>query len=247
MKIRCIAVDDEPLALEKIKGYIKKIKYLDLLECFTNGAEAMSYIRENQVDLIFLDIQMEELSGIQMLEAMTVKPRVILTTAYDSYALKGYELDVSDYLLKPISFQRFLKAVDKIYTSLEAEKATRDIRLADKEKTVKPQPEINHLFVKSGHATVRVNFDDILFVEGMKDYLRIWTADNKIMTLMSFKNLEDKLPAHEFVRIHKSYLVSIGKIESIERSRVKIAGEYLPVGESYKRNFLSLLEKRRAD
>jgi len=243
MKIRCIAVDDEPLALEKIKGYIKRIDYLDLLECFSNSIDALSFIRQHDVDLIFLDIQMEELTGIQMLEAMTIRPKVILTTAYDEYALKGYELDVSDYLLKPIPFHRFLKAVDKVSFGLASEK--RDT-VSERDQTIQELPA-NHMFIKSGHATVRVNFNDILFIEGMKDYLRIWTTDSKIMTLMSFKSMEEILPRAAFTRIHKSYLVAIDKIDSIERNRVRIAGEYLPVGESYKHHFNEIVNKRRVE
>lgn len=239
MKINCIAVDDEPLALEKIKGYIRKIDYLELMECFTNGIEAMNFMRQNPVDLVFLDIQMEELTGIQMLEVMKQKPKVILTTAYDEYALKGYELDVSDYLLKPISFQRFLKSVEKVYAALE-KGSLHSGALPAREA---PRESPDHIFVKSGTAMVRVDVDKILFVEGMKDYLRIWTPASRIMTLMSFKHLEGLLPEENFVRIHKSYLVALNKIESIERSRVRIAGEFLPVGESYKKYFFEKIKE----
>jgi DNA-binding LytR/AlgR family response regulator len=238
MKINCIAVDDEPLALEKIRGYIRKIDYLELLESFTNGIEAMNFMRQASVDLVFLDIQMEELTGIQMLEVMKQKPKVILTTAYDEYALKGYELDVSDYLLKPISFQRFLKAVEKVYASLEGRPQKEPLSVP-----ASPTECPDHIFVKSGSATVRIDVGEILFVEGMKDYLRIWTPAAKVMTLMSFKHLEELLPDENFVRIHKSYLVAMNKIDSIERSRVRIAGELLPVGESYKRQFLERIKE----
>jgi DNA-binding LytR/AlgR family response regulator len=241
MTIRCIAVDDEPLALEKIKGYISKIEYLELLECFSNAADAMSFLRQHKVDLMFLDIQMDELTGIQMLESMAVKPAVILTTAYDEYALKGYELDVSDYLLKPISFQRFLKAVDKVYYEIDKLSMSHDS--SDDKDVSKKSPD--YLFIKSGHTTVRITIHEILFIEGMKDYLRIWTENEKIMTLMSFKALEEKLPPNSFIRIHKSYLVALDKIDRVERNRIKIGGELLPVGESYRRQFLERIHNER--
>lgn len=241
MKINCIAIDDEPLALDKIREYIKRIGYLNLMESFDNALDALTYLKNHKVDLIFPDIQMDELSGIQMMEALQTKPKIILTTAYDEYAIKGYELDVCDYLLKPISFQRFLQASEKVYELLYPAKQA-DVSI--------PEPgtaEYNktYFFVKNGNITQKINFADILFVEGMKDYLRIWTNKEKVMTLLSFKKLKDALPSKGFIRIHKSYLISIDKIESIERNRVLIAGERLPVGESYKREFFKTINERK--
>ena len=243
MIINCIAVDDEPLALDKIREYIKRIGYLNLLESFDNAIDAINYMKENQVDLIFLDIQMEELTGIQMLESLKEKPKVILTTAYDEYAMKGYELDVSDYLLKPISFQRFLKACEKVYDNIFPVK-TPDISI--------PSPGSNedkkgYFFVKNGNITQKINFDDILFVEGMKDYLRIWTTKERVMTLLSFKKLEEALPSKGFKRIHKSYLIAIEKIDAIERNHVKIGKESLPIGESYRREFFEVIGEDRVN
>ncbi len=241
MKINCIAIDDEPLALDKIREYIRRIGYLNLLESFDNAMEAIAFMKTTKVDLIFLDIQMEELSGIQMLETLHEKPKVVLTTAYDEYALKGYELDVCDYLLKPISFQRFLQACEKVYDQMFPS----------------PQPDISvpepgtaeaaagYFYVKDGNITRKINFEDILFVEGMKDYLRIWTTKGKVMTLLSFKKLEEALPSKGFMRIHKSYLIALDKIDSIERNHVKIAGESLPVGDSYRREFFQVIDKRK--
>lgn len=241
MKINCIAIDDEPLALDKIRAYIKRIGYLTLLESFDNAIDALEFIKSHKVDLIFLDIQMDELSGIQMLEALHIKPRVILTTAYDEYALKGYELDVCDYLLKPISFQRFLQACEKAYDQIYPTKKA-DISVPDPNST---EASKGYFFVKNGNITQKINFEDILFVEGVKDYLRIWTTKEKVMTLLSFKKLADALPSSGFIRIHKSYLISIDKIESIERNRVIIAGEHLPVGETFKREFFETIEERK--
>jgi len=241
MKINCIAIDDEPLALDKIREYIKRIGYLNLLESFDNALDALTYLKNHKVDLIFLDIQMDELSGIQMMEALQTKPRVILTTAYDEYAMKGYELDVCDYLLKPISFQRFLQASEKVYEVLYPAKQA-DISIPEPGTTPSTK---GYFFVKNGNITQKINFADILFVEGMKDYLRIWTGKEKVMTLLNFKKMEDALPSDRFIRIHKSYLISIDKIENIERNRVLIAGERLPVGESYKRDFFKTINDRK--
>ncbi len=237
MTIQCIAVDDEPLALDKIREYIKRIGYLNLLESFDNALDAINFMKENKVDLIFLDIQMEELTGIQMLESLKEKPRVILTTAYDEYAMKGYELDVCDYLLKPISFQRFLRACEKVYDVIFPLKKP-DITVPDPGST---EDKKGYFFVKNGNITQKINFDDILFVEGMKDYLRIWTTKERVMTLLNFKKLEEALPSKGFKRIHKSYLISLDKIDSIERNHVKIGKESLPIGDSYRREFFEVI------
>ena len=180
---------------------------------------------------------MEELTGIQMLESLNHRPKVVFTTAYDEYALKGYELDVCDYLLKPISFQRFLQACEKVYDILFPLRQP-EISIPDPSST---EATKGYFFVKNGNITQKINFEDILFVEGMKDYLRIWTAKERVMTLLSFKKLEEALPAKGFKRIHKSYLISIDKIDSIERNHVKIGSESLPIGDSYRREFFEVI------
>ena len=241
MKISCIAIDDEPLALQKMHDYILRVGYLDLLGEFDNALEALEFLKTNKVDLIFLDIQMEELTGIQMLEAMADKPKVIFTTAYDEYAIKGYELDVCDYLLKPISFTRFLQSCEKVH----------GILVPDNEDDYQPVisndslPAEEYFFIKNGSITQKINLEDILFVEGMKDYLRINTVDDKVMTLLSFKKLEQSLTYPRFVRIHKSYLIAVDKITSIERNRVTIGDQILPVGESYRRQFFDVIDSKR--
>lgn len=239
MKITCIAIDDEPLALDKMRNYILRVGYLDLLETFDNGLDALEFIKENKVDLIFLDIQMEELTGIQMLESMKEKPKVVLTTAYHEYAVQGYELDVCDYLLKPISFQRFLQACEKVHDTLLGE----NLQSSTQQPTQMKEDQTDYFFVKNGTITQKINFDDILFVEGMKDYLRIHTEKEKVMTLLSFKKLEEILPSEKFIRIHKSYVIAINKMDSIERNRVKIKGELLPIGDSYRREFLKVIDR----
>lgn len=239
MKIKCIAIDDEPLALDKMRDYILRVGYLELVETFDNGLDAIDFMKENEVNLIFLDIQMEELTGIQMLESMKEKPKVVLTTAYHEYAVQGYELDVCDYLLKPISFQRFLQACEKVHESLQSENKQKP----EPSQTLPEEEKSNYFFVKNGNITQKINFDDILFVEGMKDYLRIHTPSEKVMTLLSFKKLVEILPSEQFIRIHKSYVIAIDKMDSIERSRVKIAGQLLPIGDSYRKAFLSVIDR----
>ena len=229
MKIKCIAIEDEPLALKKIKEYINQVGYLHLLEVFNNAIEALGFLKNNPVDLIFLDIRMKKLSGIQFLESLQFKPKVIITSAYDEYALKGYELDVADYLLKPFAFDRFLKSVDKVYN-----------QFTDSKENVNN----DFLFVKTEYRIERVELKDILYIQGMKDYLQVHTADKKIMTLQTFKNLIDILPKSDFQRVHNSYIVSISKIESIERNRIRIGTEMIPISNGYKDNFYELLKER---
>jgi len=229
MLINCIVIEDEPLALQKIEGYIKQVPYLHFLGGFGNALDALSYLKTtNRVDLIFLDIRMKQLSGIQFLETLQQRPTVIITSAYDEYALKGYELDVADYLLKPFSFERFLKSVEKVHAGL------RDVQ--------KSAPE--YLFVKTEYRMEKLQLADILFIQGMKDYLQIHTVDKKIMTLQTFKLLQDALPASEFIRVHLSYMVSVSKIERIERNRIKIGNEWIPISESYKEHFFLLLRQK---
>jgi two-component system, LytTR family, response regulator len=222
MTMRCITVDDEPLSLAKIKGFVEQVPYLTLVASFSSAVAAMAYLKENPVDLVFLDIQMDNLTGIQMLEIIEPKPRVILTTAYDQYALKGYELNVSDYLLKPFSFDRFLKAV---------EKARSQFQLA----APAIQNEANNfIFIKTEYRLEKVNFNDILFVESRGDYLYIILKHSKILTLMTMKNLVEMLPAGQFIRVHKSWLVSLGNIDAIEHGRIRIKDAIIPIGETYR-------------
>lgn len=228
MKINCIAIDDEPLALEKIQGFVDKINYLELKAIFTDPTEALSYLKEQEVDLIFLDVQMDQLTGIELLEGLQPEARVILTTAHSQYALKGYDLQVQDYLLKPFSFERFLKAANAAYDHIKMLK----------EKAVHPE----YLFVKSGMVLKRVRFDEILYVEGMKDYLSIWTDNERVMTLMSFSKLMEVLPEGHFIRIHRSYVVSINKIIEVSKNRIKVADQLLPIGDTYKEEILSRFE-----
>jgi len=221
MIITCIIIEDEPPAAEKLKNFIAKIPFLHLTNTFYSPIDAIGFIKESKVDLIFLDIQMKQLTGIQLLETLPEKPFVIITSAYSEYAIKGYELNVTDYLLKPYSFDRFVKAVNKV------------IELNSKDR----QTTLNSIFLKNGYALENVKIDDILYIEGQKEFLRVVTTKKKIMTLLSFGALLDMLPAEKFARVHKSYIVAIEKIESIERHRIKIAGQVIPISESFKKDF----------
>lgn len=233
MQINCIAIDDEPLALSKIEGFISKVPELKLIRTFDNAIEAIGWLKENNADLIFLDIQMEQLTGIQFLETVGSHSRVILTTAYDQYAIRGFELNVTDYLLKPFSFQRFLQAVNKVM-----EHTTR--KSENQNSTAESD---SFIFIKTEYRLERVDIDSILYIEGMKDYLRIICTDKKIMTLQSFSKIEESLPEKKFCRVHKSFIVAIDKIKSVERGVIIIADQRIPVSNTYKESFFSKIKQ----
>lgn len=219
MKIRCIIIEDEPIALEKTRFFVEKLPLLHLVSTFDNALEGLTYLKTNSVDLIFLDIEMEGLTGIELLENIKVNAQVIITTAYDQYALKGYELNVVDYLIKPFSLERFINAVDKV------ELGSKKIVAQD------------YLFIKSSHRLEKVMVDDILYIEGMGEYRRIFTKDNQIMTLQSFTELEQMIDTSIICRVHKSYMVAVNKIEAIERNRISIGQKLIPISETYKAAF----------
>lgn len=228
-KYTCIIIEDEPLALEKTKDFVNKVPFLSLSAIFDNALDGLAYLNSNNVDLLFLDINMDELSGIELLESTKISSQVIITTAYQEYALKGYELRITDYLLKPYTFNRFLQAVNKAQENLSQ-------RITEK--------QLDFIFVKTENRLEKIMISDILYIEGMRDYLRIHTLNKKIMTLQSFSELEQLLPSQLVCRVHKSYMVAVNKIESVERSRIKIAGELIPVSETYKEAFLQLINSR---
>lgn len=243
MKINCIAIDDEPLALDIIRDYCEKVPFLNLLQTFDNAIETLEYLRNNQVDLILLDIQMEELTGIQLLNALKEKPNVILTTAYDTYAQQGFDLDVTDYLLKPISFERFLKGVNKVYDRMQ-----KDANIPSEKQVAAYPPEMaatGYFFVKTDTHIEKVTASEVLYVEGMGDYWRIVTEKKRLMTLMNARGIEEMLPEPQFCRVHKSYFVAIGKIESIERRHIKIADQRIPIGDTYQKNFFDIIAGKK--
>jgi len=217
--IRCIVVDDTPLAVEKLEAFIAQVPLLHHLQSFNNGIEAVVYMKSNPVDLVFLDIQMEQFTGLQFIEALQYRPKIVIVSAYNEYAVQGFDHNVTDYLLKPYSFERFLKAVDKALAEMQIKSAK------------------NYLFVKTEYRMERVDFSDILFIEGQGAYLRIVTRQAKIMTIQNFQSMEQVLPSDNFLRVHKSYIVAMDKIESIERNVILIAGQRIPVGKNYQNEF----------
>ncbi|MXV17540.1 LytR/AlgR family response regulator transcription factor [Hufsiella ginkgonis] len=237
--IRCIVVDDEPLALDILTDYIEKVPFLQLVNATTSAFEALAQVQKGEADLVFLDVQMPELTGIQFLKIINGKCGVILTTAYPQYALESYELDVVDYLLKPIAFDRFYKAVQKVQAQA--------LQPAAAPAVPAPVPVPNShdfIFVKTEHKIQKIYLDDILYIEGLKDYISIFTAAERVITLQNMKKMEEVLPSHRFIRVHKSYIVSLDKIDSIERSRIQICDKIIPIGDTYRDYFFKLIEGR---
>ena len=226
MEIPCIIVEDEPLALERTMNYVQKLPFLHLKASFDNAVDALVFLQSNQIDLIFLDINLGELSGIRLLETSHISSQVIITTAYPDYAIKGFDLSVTDYLLKPFPFERFVQAVDKVRNNLEKTEI-----LSDKK----------FIFVKTEYRLEKVMLDEILYIEGMRDYRCIYTLSKRIMTLQTFGDLEREIPSHLICRVHKSYMVAIDKIESIEKEVIKIGEKYVPVSETYKKGFWKVI------
>ncbi len=218
---KCIIIEDEPLALERTKEYAQKIPFLEVSATFENALDGLAFLKTNDIDILFLDINMDELTGVELLESSKIECQVIVTTAYQEYALKSFELNVTDYLLKPFDFNRFLQAVNKAEDNLD--------------KIHQSQP--NFIFVKTENRLEKIDLQDILFIEGMRDYRRIHTETKKIMTLQNFKEFEQVIPQNLICRVHKSYMVSISKIESIERNRIRIADQRIPISETYKASF----------
>lgn len=224
-KFISIIIEDEPLALERTKAYVEKTPFLELAATFNNALTGLAYLKANPVDVLFLDINMDELTGVELLESSNITSQVIITTAYSEYAIKGYELNITDYLLKPFTFSRFLQAATKAYENLQ--------------KNSKAELK-EFVFIKTENRLEKITLNEVLFVEGMRDYCRIHTTNKKIMTLQSFKELEKIFPPSIICRVHKSYMVALNKIESIERSRIKITDKIIPISETYKS---SLFEK----
>ncbi len=241
--MRCLIVDDEPLAHTILSDYVRKVPFLTLVGATTSPIDALTQVQRGEVDLIFLDIQMPELTGIQFLNLLRrgvsgQACRVILTTAYSEYALDGYEHDVIDYLLKPISFERFYRAVQKLLPAL-SQAATAPESIPQQPT---PEPGKDFVFVKTEYRLQRVGLGDILYVEGLKDYVSLYTPDERILALQTMKTMEEKLPASQFMRVHKSYIVALNRIESVERNRIYIGKAVIPIGDTYRDAFYRQIE-----
>lgn len=244
MILKCIAVDDEPLALDIIEDYISKVPFLELVKRTENAIEALQLVQAGGIDLVFLDIQMPDLTGIQFLKIASGKSNYILTTAYSQYALESYDLNVSDYLLKPIAFDRFYKAVEKVRNQMQKEEVAAPIIAEPVQNTPSSVAATvqDFIFVKTEHKIQKIQLDDILYIEGLKDYISIFTKSERVITLQNMKKMEETLPKGDFIRVHKSYIVSLDKVESIERSRISISGKVIPIGDTYRDEFFKLID-----
>jgi two-component system LytT family response regulator len=241
VKYNCVIVDDEPLARNLMTEYVRKVPaLLNLVEACSSPLAALEVLRNNNVDILFLDVQMPEITGISLLKVLQKKPLVVLTTAYSEYALEGYELDVADYLLKPITFERFLRTVDKLIQRLETKTPP-----ATPQERSPSEPSPAFVFVKDGTKLVKVRLDDILYVEGLKDYVTIHTRTQKVVSLQRLKALEEQLPADKFIRIHNSYIVALDAIEVIHKGDVQIGQAVLPIGETYKKAFKEFIDRNQ--
>jgi len=236
MKIRSLIIDDEPLAQRVIEKYAQDIPFLEIAGKCNQAVEAIEILHQKQIDLLFLDINMPKLSGIDFLKTMKHPPLVIITTAYAEFALEGYELDVVDYLMKPFAFDRFVKAVHKVQDILE-------VKMAPEEQSGSSDyaPEEQFIFVKSGKKTFKVNLNDLMYVEALGDYVKIYTHERMIVSYQSLKNIESILPSNRFPRVHKSYLISLSKVELIEGNQVRIGDKFIPIGSNYKMEFEKLI------
>ncbi|HYC85369.1 MAG TPA: LytTR family DNA-binding domain-containing protein [Chryseosolibacter sp.] len=239
MNLKCLIVEDEPLARNLMVEYVKKVAYLELVDACSSPLAALEVLRNNTIDLLFLDIQMPEITGITLLKTLQKKPLVILTTAYSEYAIESYELDVVDYLLKPITFDRFLKAVDKASQRLSSASAP----APPAEKISDSAPPF--VFVKDGTKLVKIQWADILYVEGLKDYVTIHTKTQKVITLQRLKALETQLPADKFIRVHHSYIVALSAIDAIHKGEIQIGNAFIPTSDSYKKSFRDFIEKNQ--
>lgn len=224
MKINCIVVEDEPLAVERVKGFILKLSFLNLLAAFDNAVEALAFLKSTTVDLLFLDINVGEVSGIRLLESSIITSQVVIITAYPEYALKGFDLQVCDYLLKPYTFERFVQAVDRAKNNLSKDEIDRKF-----------------IFVKTEYRLERILLSEVLYIEGLRDYRRIHTTSKRVMTLQTFNDFEKKISPGIICRVHKSYMVSLDKIDSVEKGRIKINDVYIPISDTYKKMFYELI------
>lgn len=235
MQLRTIAIDDEPLALSLLSDYISKTPFLELAGKFDNPLDALEFLRKESVDLLLIDIQMPDLTGTEFVRSLESSPKVIFTTAYPQYAIEGFKLNATDYLLKPFSYDEFLKAVQKAQKQTELEAGAATIVEANNQ----------FLFLKSEYKIRRINFNDILYIEGLKDYIKVFIKGEQkpILSLNSIKALEQKLPDDRFMRVHRSFIVNLDQIDTIERSRIVFGKEYIPISDQYKEKFQAYLDK----
>jgi DNA-binding LytR/AlgR family response regulator len=234
--MKCIIVDDEPLAIEILESYVSKIEQLKLEATFRNAVSAFTFLQQNSVDLMFLDIQMPKLSGIDFLKSLKNPPKVIFTTAFRDYAIEGFELEVADYLLKPIPFERFLKAVGKVLHQPGAAAHAFPT-------TAKAEPSDDFVYFKVDKKMVKTRMDDILYIESVKDYVKVRTADKEIVTQQKISYLEESLPKDQFLRIHRSFIINRSRIDAYSATDVEIGKFHIPIGRNYKNDVIRVLSK----
>ncbi|MER0442647.1 LytTR family DNA-binding domain-containing protein [Emticicia sp. W12TSBA100-4] len=247
--LTCIIIEDEPLARNLMEAYVKKVPHLNLLKSFSSSLTALDFLRENTVDILFSDIQMPEITGITLLKILQKKPLVILTTAYSEYALEGYELEVFDYLLKPISLERFLKAVEKATIRLTATQPVVQEKIVQ-EVVVSSEGNHGFIFVKDGTKLVKIRLNEIQYIEGLKDYVCIHTKDKdstlkKIVTLQTMKSLESQLSENQFIRVHNSYIIAFDAIDAIDKEKIQIGKNFIPISDTYRKTFKEFIEKKQ--
>lgn len=235
MKISCIAIDDEPLAVKKISAYIQKTPFLELVAECRSAFEAMEIINNRAIQLIFIDINMPDLSGLEFVKSLTDKPYIVFTTAYSEYAVEGFQVDAADYLLKPITYSSFLKAANKVKNLI-------DLSANSQKESIRATA--SHLFVKSDYKLIRIELDDIKFIESQHEYIKIHLiSSTPVMTQLSMKTIEEQLPTDRFMRVHRSFIVSLKKISIIERNRIVFDGKvYIPVTDQYKEKFQEFID-----
>ena len=238
--IRCIAIDDEALALDLLEDNIRRTPFLLLLKSFRNPFDALEYMRKEEVELIFLDIRMPDLTGLQLMKVLQKPPLVIMITAYEKYALEGFEMDVVDYLLKPVSYERFLKAASKARELILLRRAA--VSAASREEM--PQTPAS-FFVKSDYKQVRINAAEILYIEGLKDYVKIYCGPRPVLTQMSMKAILEKLSPKDFIRVHRSYIVNIHRIEYVQRMEIRIGNKDIPIGENFRDPFFNAINQNQ--
>jgi len=228
MRIKCIAVDDERKALDLIELYCRKVQFINLVNSFRDSVEALEYLQNNEIDMVFLDINMPDLNGIEFLQALNKSPMIIFTTAYSEYAVESYDYKAVDYLLKPITLSRFMKA---------ANRALDQFKMQNDGAAVQKQSKADHIIIKSGSESHKVNCDKILYIEGAQNYVFVHTDNQKIMTLMKMKDIEELLSGNDFIRIHKSYIINYHHLEKIESHQVTIMENKIPIGTIYRESF----------
>ena len=231
MKIKCIAIDDEPLALEQIGSYVQKTPFLELIATCKNAYEALEVLKEKEVDLMFIDIDMPDINGLDLVKSLVKKPQIIFTTAYSEYAFEGFQVDAIDYLLKPINYAAFLKAANKSKIWFEAN--------SPEKAEQQPKSDRKEIFVKSNYKVIRILLADISYIESANEYIKIFLDNQEVITtFMRLKNIEELLPAGDFMRVHKSFIINLNKILAVDRNRIFIdKKKHIPVGEQYKEIF----------